>query len=410
MEPARAWRPPSSAVTSEWLASELDVGRVADVEREERALFDNLAGSPDTPLVLFGAGNLGRRALRGIRESGVEPLGFADNNAALQGTTVEGLKVFSPAEAVSSFGRQAAFVVTIWTPHPTRQLAFPSVSRQLGDLGLGSAVCVVPFVPLFWKHAEALLPYTFLDLPHRIYEDAGAVRAAYGLLSDRLSREEYLLQLAYLLSTMDSMEVPCPSEDEWYFPRELFTLREDEVFIDCGAYDGDTLSCFLDACGGRFAEIVAFEPDPEAFPRLEKRARDLPPVHLDRVRVIPQAVGASNGQLRFESDGSPGAHLSDGGQTIVECVTLDGALAGIRPTFIKMDIEGAEDGALDGAGQTIREHRPILAVCVYHRQSDFYRLPAKIREMCPDYSLFLRRQAGDGDLVCFAIPNERVLT
>ena len=408
MEPASAWGPPSSAVTSEWLASELEVGRVVEVEREERALFDQLAGAPDMPLVLFGAGNLGRRALRGLRGSGVEPLGFADNSAALQGTSVDGLRVFSPAEAVSAFGRQAAFVVTIWTPHPTRRLAFPSVSRQIE--GLEAGLLVVPFVPLFWKHAEEFLPYTFLDLPHRIYEDADAVRAAYGLLADPLSRAEYLLQLSYLLSTMDSMEVPSPAQDDWYFPRDLFTLREDETFVDCGAYDGDTLTCFLDACGDRFGEIVAFEPDPDAFPRLEKRARDLPPTHLDRVRIVRKAVGASNGQLRFESDGSPGAHLSDGGQTVVECVTLDDALAGMRPTFIKMDIEGAEDGALDGAERTIREMRPILAVCVYHRQSDFYRLPAKIHEMCPDYSLFLRRQAGDGDLVCFAIPNERVLT
>jgi FkbM family methyltransferase len=259
-----------------------------------------------------------------------------------------------------------------------------------------------------WKYAEDYLPYYFLDLPHRIYEDSQAIKSAYELLADAESRAQYLSQLSYLLSDMRSLEVSPVGGPDWYFPRDLFELSDREVFVDCGAYDGDSLICFLEACGGRYGEIMAFECDPMVIPRLEDRVSALPRASRDLVHIVPKAVGASRGSLRFNSDGSPEARLSASGAITVECVTLDEALADMRPTFIKMDIEGAEGDALEGAARTIRENRPILAVCIYHRQSDFYRLPAKIHGMCPGYTLFLRRQPGAGDLVCFAVPNERV--
>ena len=47
-------------------------------------------------------------------------------------------------------------------------------------------------------------------------------------------------------------------------------------------------------------------------------------------------------------------------------VTLDEALSGEGPTYIKFDIEGSELDALDGGRETITRYRPKLAVCVYH--------------------------------------------
>lgn len=399
-----SWQPPVRALSSTWLESELSNALVDEVASAERCLFDKLAGGSQVPLVLFGSGNLGRRVLSGLRNVGVEPLAFADNNADAQGSIVDGLRVHSAADAVSAYGDKAVFVVTIWVP--LGPLTFPAVASQLR--ALDDAVRVVSFVPLFWKYADEFLPYYFLDLPHRLYENAQAVKDSYELLSDDRSCFEYLLELSYLMSIMDSVEVPRPVGSDWYFPKELFALGDNEVFVDCGAYDGDTLTCFLEASEGSFGEIVAFECDPLAIPRLEDRVNELPPTSRTRVRVVPKAVGASSGVLRFEGDGSPGSHFSDEGQITVECCTLDEVLRGTHPTLIKMDIEGAEEDALRGAERTIRESRPILAICIYHRQSDLYRLPAQINAMCPDYTISIRRQGDDGDLVCFAIPNERM--
>ena len=64
-------------------------------------------------------------------------------------------------------------------------------------------------------------------------------------------------------------------------------------------------------------------------------------------------------------------------------------------TFIKMDIEGAEQAALRGCSQHIRKERPKLALSVYHNFEDLWKLPRMIEELVPGYRFFLRYHGGD---------------
>jgi FkbM family methyltransferase len=227
-------------------------------------------------------------------------------------------------------------------------------------------------------------------------------------MADEASRTEYLIQLSYLLSAKDCIDIAIAPEPEWYFPRELVPLASNEVFVDCGAFDGDSVLAFLAACQSRFKAVLAFEPDPIAVGRLRRRIDQLPGSIRGRIGIAQAAVGESAGTLRFDGEGTPGSHLSKDGSLTVDCVRLDDALANVAPTFIKMDIEGAEQGALAGAAETIRRSRPVLAICVYHLQEDLFRIPLLIKQLAPDYRLFMRRQGGEGDLICFAIPAERL--
>jgi FkbM family methyltransferase len=397
------WAPPREVLTPEWLDGDLRVGHAATVSLEEQTIFDTLTDGFERNLVLYGAGNLGRRTLAGLRRAGMEPLAFADRAPGFQGASVDGLRVLSPEAAALEFGAGAVFVVTVWSP--SREHVIAGIADSLRASG---AHCVVSFVPLFWKYAAEFLPYLCLDLPHRLYEDGEAVREAYVTFQDLHSRQQFLLQLSYLLSTMDTFDLPRGGMGASYFPDDLVQLSEDEVFIDCGAYDGDTLAPFLEASRGSFNAVVAFEPDPNAFAGLRTFIQAQPPDVRDRIRLEQKAVGNAAGLLRFDGDGTPGSRVSSTGTITVESVKLDDALSGIAPTFIKMDIEGAEESALLGAAETIRTCRPILAICVYHLQADLHRLPALIARLAPEYRLFLRRQGSDGDLVCFGIPNERL--
>ena len=396
------WMPPQSVVTEEWLETELQADVADDVAADERTVFDRLAGGAGRPLLLFGAGNLGRRVLAGLRRVGADPFAFIDNAEPRQGTIVDGLPVLSPTESKARHGDQAVVVVTIWTPRGC--LAYPGVAKQMQALGVNTTV---PFVPLFWKYPDEFLPYFCLDAPHHLYADAESVKGSFRLV-DPDSRHEYLTQISYLLSAMDSIEIAAPTV-ETYFPPDLIELSPDEVFVDCGAYDGDTLASFMQASGGRFRQVVAIEPDPLAAARLREVRERLPREARERVVIHQRAVGVTTGWVEFESGGTPGSRVSDSGDVSVECTALDELVGHLAPTFIKMDIEGAEEAALTGAAQTIREHRPILAICLYHLQTDIYRLPRLILQLCPDYRLHLRRQGPiSEDLVCFAIPNERL--
>ena len=333
----------------------------------------------------------------------IHPVAFADSSADIQGTDVEGIPVLSPDAAAQAYGETDVFVAAAWSP--SRPHVFPEINRLLASRG----VCrIVSFAALYWAYPDIFLPYYSIDLPHRLYEQGSDVLSAYECLSDDESRTEYRRQLTYLLSLMDVVDIPRGGDPvPTYSPPDLVVLRPDEVFIDCGAYDGDTLRWLLDATGGVFHSVIAFEPDPQALSHLEQVLAGLEQGISDRVRVLQAAVSSESGSVRFEGGGTPGSRLSAAGDLVVPAVSLDDALADVTPSFIKMDIEGAELAALRGARATIRRARPILAICVYHEQDHLYRVPLLLRNLCPEYRLYLRRQGPDGDLVCFAIPLER---
>jgi hypothetical protein len=110
--------------------------------------------------------------------------------------------------------------------------------------------------------------------------------------------------------------------------------------------------------------------------------------------------------------GTVGSSLSTTGDLEVECCTLHEVVGdGEAPTLIKMDIEGAEPRALAGAAGIIRGHRPVLAICVYHRQEHLWTIPEYIRSLDLGYNLFLRRYGDEfGDVVCYAVPEHRLRT
>ncbi len=112
----------------------------------EQSTFDQLAGGA-RPIVLFGTGPLGKTVLAGLRRLGIQPRGLADNNPKLWGKEVQGLRVFSAAEAAHLFGQDCCFVVTIYNGSKIR--------RQLRDLGCQH---VAPFAALFWKYRRRVYP------------------------------------------------------------------------------------------------------------------------------------------------------------------------------------------------------------------------------------------------------------
>jgi FkbM family methyltransferase len=372
------------------------------VVRRERTTFDELTAPLSRALVLFGAGRLGRTVLAGLRKAGVEPLAFTDNNPALWGKAIDGVQVLSPKDCAWRFGQKAAFVVTIWNRDAVDRMA--DRQRQLVDLGCAK---VVSFVPLMWKYSRVFLPHYCLDLPHKLAQQADDIRKALGLWADGTSRSEYVAQVGWrALSDFDRLATPIVSEQ--YFPDELLHLSSSEVFVDCGAFDGDTISSFIQRQGASFSKIIAFEPDPTNVQNLQRRISGFPDVVQAKIALMQLAVGSHRGKVRFGATGTESSAVGEGALE-VNCIPLDEALAGCVPTYIKMDIEGSELEALSGARKTIERTTPILAACVYHRQGDLWQIPLLIRSMSDDYRLYLRPHGSEGwELVCYAVPASRL--
>lgn len=380
--------------TDDDLSAILEESLESAIQRE-RETFDRLT-QPFRSIVLAGAGGLGRKVLAGLEQQGIAVTAFADNNERLWGTRIEGVEVFAPREAAARFGTLAAFVVSIWGSYSSHNIV--DALRQLEELGCERAT---HFAHLFWKYPATFLPYYCHDLPSNLIRQSANIQAAYRLLADEKSRQTFVAQL-HLYGYAD-FDAPRPASGAEYFP-DLFELLSDEVFIDCGAFDGDTIRA-LDR-RSKFAQAVALEPDPANFAKLRASVAEMK--CASRVQTLPFAVAASSGKVSFEATGTMGARIGTGTE-VVETVALDQLLVGRRPTYIKMDIEGAEPDALAGARRLIQQHLPVLAISAYHLQDHLWTIPRIIHSFSDQYRVYLRSydQQGFG-LCCYGVPIGRL--
>jgi|BarGraIncu00421A_1022006.scaffolds.fasta_scaffold02501_5 FkbM family methyltransferase len=380
----------------------IELSRVLASDRQELVdteshSFDRLAGRATGPIVLFGAGGLGRKTLAELGGTGLEPVCFADNNSALHGAVVDGLLVLSAKDAVTRHGDTAVFVVTVF-------LGYENVVEQLEKLGAG---IVIPFFVLFWKHPARYLPHYAYDLPHKVIDAATEVREAGQLLGDAESRGEYVAQVRWRLDPLGAA-VPPHTDHDMYFPRDLVALRDDEVFVDCGGYDGDTLLSFINRVDGRFRHAYVFEPDPRNLIKLGKTLASLPSAVRARVHVEELALGSRSGSVGLRLSDAASTVVGSG-DVVVRCEPLDLVLGGPAPTYLKMDIEGAEVEALTGARALISAHRPVLAISAYHLQDHLWTIPLLVDSLVERYRYYYRRYTHwpNDDLVLYAIPEER---
>lgn len=336
-------------------------------------------------IVCFGAGNLGRRLARVVR-----PLLFCDNNPALWNTQIDGVPVHSPKAAVDRYP-DATFVVAIWNPSRTETML-----HRLEFLKALGASNVVPFTGFLADYGSVLAPHMLWEQPSYYAARQGEIARARGLF-DEEGRQEFDRQMRLRSGDFSDQII---NQGTQYFPEGFLRLGQHETFVDCGAYDGDTIAQFREATGDRFDRIVAFEPDPANFAALKSAVND-----DCRITLRPSATGARRETLRFNDGNGVASRISSNGTYDVQVITLDEALDGIAPTYMKFDIEGSEADALDGGRNTIVRHRPKMAVCVYHLPDHLWSIPLRLDELLPDSRFTLRTYASDGfECVCYCVP------
>jgi FkbM family methyltransferase len=156
--------------------------------------------------------------------------------------------------------------------------------------------------------------------------------------------------------------------------------------IDGGAFIGDSALVFSKYMPRR---IYCFEPSPGNVARLKQTIAEN---QLTNVTVVAAGLAQNSGVARVGGDADVSRIVSQGG-ALTEVRALDDFCSGhgVRPALIKMDIEGAEYSAICGAAETIRAHRPILIISVYHTAKDFFEIKPMLQEINPAYNFMLRR-------------------
>lgn len=193
------------------------------------------------------------------------------------------------------------------------------------------------------------------------------------------------------------------NEDQ-YFDLEELKPQENEVFVDCGAFDGDSAFAFMKWCDNKYKHIYCFEPDKNNYILCKKNLEN----YYAKTTIFNKGTWSSETELSFSDTADVASHICDDGIQRIAVEPLDQELLVKRNekvTFIKMDIEGAELETLKGARQIIAEQKPKLAICVYHKPEDIFTIPEYLRTLNPDYKFYLRHYTfAAWDTVLYAIP------
>ena len=170
---------------------------------------------------------------------------------------------------------------------------------------------------------------------------------------------------------------------------ECYSHKDDEVWVNCGSAAGDTIVKFL-YHGFAFKKIYAYEGSESVYKDLTECLNLLP----DEIR---RKIESNNSYLGINDVGN----------------NFDNTFKNIPVTLINMDIEGAEMGVLQGAKELIKEKRPVLSVCAYHKATDLLDIPRLINGVADDYVFFVRKYIGYeinalNEYVYYAVPLERI--
>lgn len=321
--------------------------------------------STDKPILFYGMGNGADMIIKVLESYGITYEDTFASDGFVRGHSFHGKRVLSFSEAKEKYGD---FVIIVtFAVHDDPTMSFISGLSDKFEL-YAPTVSVVdgsPFTLEFFK------------------ENEDNFRKAYEMLADEKSKNDYLDILRFKLSGDVKYLIKTHSEKMKLY-EDILPLSDNETILDLGAYDGDTIREFLSVTDGKYKKILALEPDEKNFRKLERKTEGLQ-------NLIRLNIGAWDKEetLYFAKKSGRNSRLEDTGIP-VEFNSVDNIVDG-EVTFIKMDIEGAELKALDGARNTIQQYKPKLYVCAYHRNEDMFALPFKIKELYEGYNIYFRQ-------------------
>lgn len=244
-----------------------------------------------------------------------------------------------------------------------------------------------------------------IDTISHIKQHTKEYKWLYEILEDEQSQKTLFYILMYRIFLDETYLSLSETEEIQYFDSKIIPRRENHVFVDCGAFTGDSATDFIKYCAPdeNYKRIYCYEPAPDNYCQVLEAMNG-----YHDVVCMNKGVFDENSQMRFTSNMPNAANrINPAGDKVVEIVDIDSDIR--EPvSFIKMDIESAEPNALLGARRHITEDKPILAICVYHTVTDLLKIPQIIYEMNNNQKFYLRHHGHNTpeEIVFYALPNE----
>lgn len=352
---------------------------------------------------IYGTGRFAQDIQHTLEQKGIAIAGFIDHRG-VENRSNNSPPVFYPDDPAISKRARSNSIVLVGIHN--REAKVLSILDNLERLGYGE---IVTPVDLYDYLQEDLGVRYWLTARAYYLSHTATIEAASKLFKDARSRASFTSILRFRL-TGDYSLLPAPDAEHQYLAPDLPRWPGALRFVDCGAYNGNTLASFLRA-GYQFQAVAAFEPDPENFRKLSFYISQNQKM-FPHSSLFPYGVYSSTTQLMFETGGGEASKISQTGTTMIQCTSLDESIPAFAPNLIKIDIEGVEMEAVLGAEQVIKTHQPALAISIYHVPGHIWEIPLCINRFAQEanlhYTYHLRIHAQNGfETVFYAIPERQ---
>jgi len=252
----------------------------------------------------------------------------------------------------------------------------------------------------FYKYSDLELidPPFMKDFKEDFSKNRAQYQKTFELLADERSREIFEKLINFKISfDLDFMEGFTNDHEGQYFDKEVIPPIKKLRFVDGGGYVGDTATEVIKNYPD-FQKIYLIEPIKQ---HLDIAKRELG--HMKNIDFLEYGLSDIKDTLEFNEEKSFST-IYGKGKLKIEVNSIDNIIK--EPVdYIKLDIEGAEQDAIKGAKKTIQKYHPILAVCIYHKAEDWYKIPQLVLDINPNYKLYLRHyMEGIFESVIYFIP------
>ncbi len=328
----------------------------------ERDLWQYLK-TAQKPIVLYGMGNGADKIIRVLEEKGIPFKGVFASDGFVRNKSFHGFKIQSYSALKELFGDM--IVLLCFGTH------LPSVMESIKKISAEQEL-YAPDVPVV---GDGLFDAEYYE------KNATAFDKIRSLLADGQSKTVFDNTIGYKISGKLNYLYECESSpDEPYL--NFLKNEGNEVVLDLGAYNGDTALEFSRRFPD-YGEIIAVEPDTKTFKKLcanTENLRDITPVNV--------CISDFSGKGSFTMNGGRNSLVGKGTET--DFSTVDDLLSGKRVSLIKMDVEGEEARAIEGAKNTILAFKPKMIISAYHRTEDLIAIPQKVLSLRKDYKIYMR--------------------
>lgn len=365
---------------------------------------DKFMDLENKPILIYGAGNVGRRLQKILSGNNLKIIGFLDRNKKLESLPSE-VPIFHPEnKVVLKYNKKATVIIAGLFDKQTRN----EIGSYLSILGYIYIYQLneIDFSQYIRRHCYENTVGNMCRRLNILEEEKVKINKAFDLLHGNKDKRCFIDFIKAHL-TMDFLQLPSPDDlKHQYLAHDILYAKNYSNLIDCGGYDGDTVKNIL-SHNYNINNLIIFEPNHMLFQKivsfLNNDQKD-----FQSAIALPCGVYSETRPLPFAfvGDDASTGHVDQSASNTIQCVKLDDLLHGFNPTFIKMDIEGAELEALKGAKQTVKKNLPQLAICVYHCLSHVWDIPLMINDLHGGYDLFLRSyNKMTMETVLYAFPN-----